>query len=229
MSKFTATERHHIESLVATLSVKKVPDLDIIQEIEKKTGGKTITQREIYNVRNRIKKHSWKWYKALRDDQYSYIHAIKERFDEIFWLQQKHHEIVDSDREPTAIKQNSLIQLHKLNASLFHYFEVIPRYASAIQEDDPFLRKGGEGEGEQEDNDNGPPDPFRPGPGYRGPPEPLERQRQRQRQKEIICYCPEDGIMTHYECSHCGNVWCPEDKEQKQEVCPNKDCMFSLS
>ena len=35
-------------------------------------------------------------------------------------------------------------------------------------------------------------------------------------QKEIVCYCDEGDIMTHYECSKCGNIWCPEDKEEKQ-------------
>lgn len=48
------------------------------------------------------------------------------------------------------------------------------------------------------------------------------------KQKEIVCYCEDGAIMCHYECAHCGNIWCPQDKEEKQLVCPNKDCMFTL-
>ena len=50
-----------------------------------------------------------------------------------------------------------------------------------------------------------------------------------QKQKEIVCFCEDNAIMTHYECAHCGNIWCPENKEEKQEVCPNPDCLFTLS
>lgn len=45
--------------------------------------------------------------------------------------------------------------------------------------------------------------------------------------KEIVCFCEEGAVMCHYECAHCHNVWCPEDKSVKQEICPNPDCMFT--
>jgi hypothetical protein len=50
-----------------------------------------------------------------------------------------------------------------------------------------------------------------------------DKDNQKKKLKEIVCYC-EDGpgaIMCHYECSKCGNLWCPEDKSVKQETCPN--------
>jgi hypothetical protein len=62
----------------------------------------------------------------MREGQYSYIHEFKERIDEILWLQRKHHEIIDSDKEPMTIKQTSLAELHRLNITLSNYFDVAP-------------------------------------------------------------------------------------------------------
>ena len=62
----------------------------------------------------------------MREGQYSYIHEFKERIDEILWLQRKHHEIIDSDKESMTIKQTSLAELHRLNITLSNYFDVAP-------------------------------------------------------------------------------------------------------
>lgn len=48
------------------------------------------------------------------------------------WLQKKHHEIIDSDSEPTPIKQASLAELHKLNITLANYFDVAPEIINDI-------------------------------------------------------------------------------------------------
>ena len=62
----------------------------------------------------------------MREGQFEYIHEFKERIDEILWLQKKHHEIIDSPKEPTSNKQTSLAELHKLNITLSNYFDVAP-------------------------------------------------------------------------------------------------------
>ena len=62
----------------------------------------------------------------MQQGQFEYIHEFKERIDEILWLQRKHHDIIDSDKEPTTIKQSSLVELHKLNITLSSYFDVAP-------------------------------------------------------------------------------------------------------
>jgi hypothetical protein len=68
----------------------------------------------------------------MRKGEYEYIHEFKERIDEILWLQRKHHEIIDTDNTPTAIKQNSLAELHRLNITLSNYFDVAPSIVNGI-------------------------------------------------------------------------------------------------
>ena len=95
--EFTNEERTLVKSIVATLSIKRIPDPEIIKEIERQTK-KTITRMGLYYVRQRIKKESYHWYKTMREGQYEYIHEFKERINEILCLQRKHHEIIDSKR-----------------------------------------------------------------------------------------------------------------------------------
>ena len=59
MPKFNAQERSLIQTIVATLSLKRLPDAEIIKEIFAKTN-KTVTKQSICNIRNRIKKDSSK-------------------------------------------------------------------------------------------------------------------------------------------------------------------------
>lgn len=131
MGKFTNGERHLVKSLVATLSLKRISDNEIIEIIFHQTN-KMITRKALYELRQSIKKDSYEWYSKLRQDQYAYIHEYKERIDEILSLQQKHHEIIDSNKHYPQIQQTSLAELHRLNITLSNYFEVAPTVVNGI-------------------------------------------------------------------------------------------------
>jgi len=107
------------------LTIKRVPDAEIIDEIEKQTHKK-ISRQSVTKIRQHIKKDSYKWYQTLRQGHYEYIHEFKERINEIIWLQQKHHEIIQKNLSNPQIQQASLIELHKLNLTLSNYFDVAP-------------------------------------------------------------------------------------------------------
>lgn len=125
MYKFTNGERASVKSLIASLSIKRIPEPDIIKAIFDHTG-KTISDRYYYALKAQIKKESYQWYKTMREGQYEYIHEFKERIEEILDLQRRHHDILNSDKEPTTVKQSSLVELHKLNITLSSYFDVAP-------------------------------------------------------------------------------------------------------
>jgi hypothetical protein len=125
MGKFKNGERTLVKSIVATLSIKKVSDNDIIKAIQDQTK-KTITTRALYDLRQSIKKESYDWYKTMREGQYEYIHEFKERINEVYWLQQYHHEIIDNNKTNPQIQQASLAELHRLNITLSNYFDVAP-------------------------------------------------------------------------------------------------------
>lgn len=125
MVKFTAAERPLVKSIVATLTIKRLPDSEIIKEIQVQTNKK-ISRQSITKIRQQIKKDSYKWYQTLRQGHYEYIHEFKERINEIIWLQQKHHEIIQKNLSNPQIQQVSLAELHKLNVTLSNYFDVVP-------------------------------------------------------------------------------------------------------
>lgn len=125
MPKFTNQERIEIQSIVANLTIKRIPDSLIIKQILNQTG-KTVSARSLWNVRQRVKKDSYKWYKILREGEYEYIHEFKERINEIIWMQKKHHEIIRNNANSPQIQQASLVELHKLNLTLSNYFDVAP-------------------------------------------------------------------------------------------------------
>jgi hypothetical protein len=125
VGKFTAAERSLIKSIVATLTIKRIPDTDIINEIYQQTN-KTISKVGLFKIRKRIEKESYQWYKAMRMSEFTYIHEFKERINEILFLQKRHYDIIDSEREPTSNKQTSLAELHRLNITLSNYFAVAP-------------------------------------------------------------------------------------------------------
>ena len=106
MPKFTNEERTLIKSIVATLSIRRISDPEIIRETYQQTN-KTITRMGLYHVRQQIKKESYQWYKTMREGQFEYLHEFKERINQIMSLQKKHHEIIDSATEPTIVKQTS--------------------------------------------------------------------------------------------------------------------------
>jgi hypothetical protein len=125
MGKFHGQETTLVKSIVATLSIKKFSDSDIIKAIYEQTK-KTITTRSLYSIKQSIKKDSYNWYKTMREGQYEYIHEFKERINEIYWLQQYHHNIIDNNKHNPQIQQSSLAELHRLNITLSNYFDVAP-------------------------------------------------------------------------------------------------------
>lgn len=125
MSKFTNGERSLVKNIIAALTIKRIDDNDILKVIFDQTG-KSITRKEIWNIRERIKRESYHWYKTMREGQYEYIHEFKERINEILSLQKLHHQIIDSPTEPTTVKQTSMAELHRLNITLSNYFDVAP-------------------------------------------------------------------------------------------------------
>ena len=131
MGKFNAEERALIKSTVALLTIKRIPDSDIIKSIFDQTN-KTISKQALNGIRRRIKKESFKWYKTMREGEYEYIHEFKERINEIMSLQKKHHEIIDSTAEPTTVKQASLTELHRLSITLSNLFDIVPTIINDI-------------------------------------------------------------------------------------------------
>jgi hypothetical protein len=77
MTKYTNDEKNIIKTLIATLILKRVSDDEIIKEIFDNTN-KTISRKQIYNVRQQIKKELYDWYKTMREAQFEYIHEFKE-------------------------------------------------------------------------------------------------------------------------------------------------------
>ena len=58
MSKFSYTERSQIKDIVATLSLKRITDEQIIEFIQGQTN-KTITARSLRRIRQRLKVESF--------------------------------------------------------------------------------------------------------------------------------------------------------------------------
>ena len=86
MPKYTSQERTLVKSIVANLTIKRIPDNEIIKEVARQTN-KTISRSGLYHVRQQIKRDSYRWYQTLREGEYEYIHEFKERINEIMWLQ----------------------------------------------------------------------------------------------------------------------------------------------
>jgi hypothetical protein len=123
--KFTTIERAQIQNIVANLSIKRIPESEIIKEVERQTN-ETITKRALYYIKRRIKKESKKWYETLREGEYEYIHEFKQRINEIIDLQKRHYKIIEDNANNPVIQQSSLAELHKLNITLSNYFDVAP-------------------------------------------------------------------------------------------------------
>jgi hypothetical protein len=82
MPKFTSAERILIKSIVAPLSIKRIPEPEIMKEVYTQTN-KTISRSHLFYIKQQIKKESYHWYKTMREGEYEYIHEFKERIDEI--------------------------------------------------------------------------------------------------------------------------------------------------
>ena len=129
MSKFTIAQKLLVNSIVASLTIKRIPNNEIIKEIERQTG-KTVSRMTIGNVRRAIKRESKKWYETLREGEYEYIHEFKERINEIVDLQRRHYKIIEENSNNPSIQQTSLAELHRLNITLSNYFDVAPTIVS---------------------------------------------------------------------------------------------------
>ena len=125
MSKFLKGEKALVKSIVANLTIKRIPDNDIIRNIFEQTD-KTITFRYLSKLRQQIKRESFKWYKTMREGEYEYIHEFRERMNEILFLQKKHHEIIDNNEHNPQIQQTSLAELHRLSITLSNLYDVAP-------------------------------------------------------------------------------------------------------
>ena len=125
MPKFTAAERILVKSIIASLSIKRIPEQDIIDEIFRQTN-KTLTKSGMFYIRRDIKKESYQWYKTMREGEYECIDEFRKRINEILDLQKRHYEIVDSPTIPIPIKQASLFELHKLTLTLSNLFDLAP-------------------------------------------------------------------------------------------------------
>jgi hypothetical protein len=66
MPKFINGETILIQSIVAALSIKRIPDIEIIDQVYKQTK-KTITRKTLYYIKHRIKKESYHWYRTMRE------------------------------------------------------------------------------------------------------------------------------------------------------------------
>jgi len=125
VGKFTNEERTLIKSIVATLSIKRIPDPEIMQEIYQQTH-KTVSRITLFNLRKSIKRESYQWYKTMREGEFEYLHEFKERINEIMFLQKKHHQIIDSNEHNPQIQQTSLAELHRLSITLSNLYDVAP-------------------------------------------------------------------------------------------------------
>ena len=96
-----------------------------MQEVYSQTK-KTITDVTLYNIRKRLKKESYHWYKTMREGNYEYIHEFRERVSEIMSLQKKHHEIIDNNEDNPQIQQTSLAELHRLTITMSNLYDVAP-------------------------------------------------------------------------------------------------------
>jgi hypothetical protein len=96
MSKFSIDERKQVKNIVANLSITRLENIEIAKEIERQTD-KSITTKQIYNIRAQIKKDSYEWYCNLKQGKYEYLLEFRERFNEILWLQEKHYLIIKNN------------------------------------------------------------------------------------------------------------------------------------
>jgi len=123
--KFTNAQRALVKNLVATLSIKRIPDIEIIDAVKRKTN-KTISRTGLFRIRQSIKRDSKEWYETLREGEYEYLYEFKERINEIVDLQRRHYKIIEDNPNNPAIQQTSLAELHRLNITLSNYFDVAP-------------------------------------------------------------------------------------------------------
>jgi hypothetical protein len=179
------------------LSIKRIPESEILNEVERQTG-KTITTRFLYYIKEQIKRESSKWYSQLRQGEYEYIHEFKERINEIVDLQRQHHDIISKNQHNPSVVQASLIALHKLNVTLSNYFDIVLYLTSTgVRQRQKELER----ETQQADRFA---DQIRMSPAGHYTRMPLVEN----------CQCILNGVNTdtvrHIECRYCLHIWCPK-------------------
>jgi hypothetical protein len=68
-SKFTRNQRDLIKNIIAMLSIKRIPEQEIIKAVFDQTN-ETISDRYLYAIKQQIKRESYQWYKTMREGQY---------------------------------------------------------------------------------------------------------------------------------------------------------------
>ena len=124
MSKYTVAERALVKSIVATLSIKRIPEPEIINEIYNQTN-KTIAKLHYTKLKRESKRNLSNGTRLCVKVSMNISTSSKKGLMK-YSLQKKHHEIIDSLTEPTTVKQTSLAELHRLNITLSNYFDVAP-------------------------------------------------------------------------------------------------------
>jgi hypothetical protein len=125
VSKFLNIERELVKNIVANLTIKRIPEAEIIKAIFDQTN-KTITDRYLRTIRQQIKKESYHWYKTMREGEYEYIHSFKERINEIMDLQKKCHAILDNPATSQQIQLSAIAELHRLTITLSQLYDIAP-------------------------------------------------------------------------------------------------------
>lgn len=134
MSKFTRNERNLVKSIVANLTIKRIPESEILDEIHRQTQ-KAITRKSLYNIKQSIKRDSFNWYSQLREGQYEYLHEFRERMMEIMDLQKKAHAIIDNNENNPSVQLEAIAELRKLNVLLSNYYSVAPSIGNVVTND----------------------------------------------------------------------------------------------
>jgi hypothetical protein len=125
MSKFTNLEKEAVKSTVAILTIKRIPDKEIIKAIAEQTN-KTVTVRHLTRIKQQIKQDSSKWYSQLRQGEHDFIHEFCQRINEVLLMQKKLHQIIDSNENNPSIQLDAISELHKLTITLSNLIDVAP-------------------------------------------------------------------------------------------------------
>ena len=208
MPKFSTLQRMQIDSIVANLSIKRIPESEILAEIRRQTG-KTISRVMLFYIKRRIKKDSFKWYQKLKQGEYEYLHEFKQRIREIEDLINRHYKIIDDNTNSPCIQQTSLAELHRLNVTLSKYFDILPSLlTSRSQHSNNFIN-------------NPDADPIQISmQGFEVEKDDIYTRWE----KEGKCTCKQgaNDVYRHNKCSSCYFERCP--KAAGQEWCPNPQC-----
>ena len=81
-SKFSRNQRDLIKNIIAMLSIKRIPEQEIIKAVFDQTN-ETISERYLYDMKQQIKRESYHWFKNMRNGEFEYLH---ERINEILNL-----------------------------------------------------------------------------------------------------------------------------------------------